>query len=276
MAVRRVFHLTAVVPDRDAALEALGGLVGATVLHAVSDVTAGAALRRALVWIGGTVLEVLEPEGPSPFADFLARFGPGLSAIGVEVEDMAATRAVLAAHDVGVAIEFGPDMVATRPSATAGLAFQWTDRTVGGDPRDGHDAPPAPAGSALGTPRLAATLAVVADPLADGVRLAGVLGTTCTVLDDRLEAPATSVGLGDGSLVLTAVGDAGAWGTAPSRPKAQGLAFEVPDVDLATAAAEGRGLHVVGRHLVGPVVAGGALPCPVAFTEALPAGDPRA
>jgi hypothetical protein len=178
--------------------------------------------------------------------------------------------------DVLVHASIGNLGTTTRPAATAGLPCQWTERTLDGDPRDGHAAPPAPAGSALGTPRLAATLAVVADPLADGVRLAGVLGTTCTVLDDRLEAPAASVGLGDGSLVLTAVGDAGAWGAAPSRPKAQGLAFEVPDVDLATAAAEGRGLHVVGRHLLGPVLAGGALPCPVAFTEALPVGDPRA
>ena len=144
MTVRRVFHLTGVVGDCDGATAALVHLVGASVLQRVTDVTNGVEMHRALIGIGDSVLELLEPIGPSPFQGFLDRFGGGLSAVGVVVDDLAATRAHLAARSVDVAVDLGPDMFATRPAQLAGLAFQWSARGVPEDPRDA--ASPRPAG----------------------------------------------------------------------------------------------------------------------------------
>jgi len=274
-AVRRIFHLTAVVPDRDATVGALQRLAGASVLHQVTDVTNGVEMHRALVWVGDTVLEVLEPIGPSPFQGFLDRIGGGLSAIGVEVHDAPATRAALVARGVDVAVDFGPRMFATRPASTAGLAFQWSGDPVRDDPRDGATAPAPRADRVLSPARLAATVAVVDDPAAAGALLAELFGTSCTPLGD---GPVVGVGLGDGTLVLHPLDDpAPPWpDPAPSRPRVLALAVEVADVDASVAALERAGLRVSGRHLLGPVLHGDGLPGPLVLASGLPAGDPRA
>ena len=274
MTVRRVFHLTGVVGDCDGATAALVHLVGASVLHRVTDVTNGVEMHRALIGIGDSVLELLEPIGPSPFQGFLDRFGGGLSAVGVEVDDLAATRAHLAARSVDVAVDLGPDMFATRPAQLAGLAFQWSARGVPEDPRDAASPRPVAVGTVVPARRLAATVAVVDDPATAGPLLADLLGTRSGPLGPA-GAPDVAVGLGDCTLALTPTG-AGPWGRAQDRARVLALALEVEDVDAAVAALGGEGLAVVGTHVLGPVVDGAALPFPVILAAGLPPGDPRA
>ena len=71
-------------------------------------------------------------------------------------DDLAATRAHLAARQVDVAVDLGPDMFATRPAQRAGLAFQWSARGVPHGPRDAAS----PRTAALGAGVPAGQLAV--------------------------------------------------------------------------------------------------------------------
>ena len=42
-------------------------LLGATVLHEAEGPMFGVEMRRAVLWIGDNLIEVIEPVGPSPF-----------------------------------------------------------------------------------------------------------------------------------------------------------------------------------------------------------------
>ena len=237
--------------------------------------TFGVEMRRAMVWLGDNLIEMIEPVGPSPFATFVDRFGPGLNAVGLEVADAAAAEAHLAGLGVEVAARYGPDMFATRTSGTAGLALQWTSQAVADDPR--RTGGRGPAGGVAPARRLAFVAAAVEDPGTAGPALARALGTAATVVADGPgTGPSATVGLGDCSLALYRLADGSAgWAPGPDRPRLVGIGLEVADVEAAAAALERVSVAVVARHRAGLLLDPAALPVPVILCDGLLAGDPR-
>jgi 4-hydroxyphenylpyruvate dioxygenase-like putative hemolysin len=273
--VTGIFHLTAVTRDVEAATEVLGRLFGATVVHRADGETFGVAMRRAMVWLGDNLIEMIEPVGPSPFTAFMDRFGPGLNALGCHVGDAAAAEAHLAALGIEVAARYGPDMFATRTSATAGLALQWTSQWVADDPRRTGGRPAAE--GVAPARRMAFVAAAVEDPATAASTLARALGTVATIGADGGQAgPGAVVGLGDCSLALyrRADGSAG-WAPGPDRPRLVAIGLEVPDVEAAAAALDRAAVATVARHRSGLVLDPTALPVPVILCPGLLAGDPR-
>jgi Glyoxalase/Bleomycin resistance protein/Dioxygenase superfamily len=278
--VQRVFHLTGVVADRDAAVTRLETLFGAGVLHKAEGETFGLEMRRAILWIGDNLIELIQPVGPSPMTAFLERFGGGLNGLGVEVTDVAAAERHLSGLGIEVAVRFDEDMFATRTARTGGLALQWTSRSVPDDPRwTGHL--PRQAASVAPAERLAFVVGLVPDPAEDASTLARAMGTSATLLDRQSDAigPNAAVGLGDCSLALYPVGsgdsDRVAWGARHERPRLLAIGLQVADLDTAVTALQDNGVGVVAHHTAGVVLDPAQLPVTVMLCDRLLPGDPR-
>ena len=66
--------------------------------------------RTVALGIGAAEIEMATPAGEgSPLASFLAERGPGLHQLGLEVDDVAAAAAELAARGVEVSVKPAPD-----------------------------------------------------------------------------------------------------------------------------------------------------------------------
>lgn len=277
--VRRIFHATAVVHDVHASVEQLERLLGATVLSRAEGEAFGVEMRRAMVWIGDNLVEVIEPVGESAFSGFLSRFGGGLNSLGLQVGDAAAAEKWLGAHGVEVAVRYGEDMFATRTGSTAGLALQFTSQWVHDDPRKGN-APPPPSESAIVTvDRLAFIAALVEEPVAAAGALAQLFGSTATILDvSSAPGPEAVVGIGDCTLALyrrAGAADGAAWGVPHERPRFLALGVHVSDADSAAAALEEHGATRVAQHAHGWLVELGPGGLPIIVGPALLPGDPR-
>lgn len=91
-----VHHTAIAVRDLDATLVALHALFGVEPLH--REVVAEQGVDEAMVPLGGTYLQVLMPLGPdTPVGRFLERRGEGLHHIAIQVADLDAALAHLAA-----------------------------------------------------------------------------------------------------------------------------------------------------------------------------------
>ncbi|MCH8333554.1 hypothetical protein IIC65_06430 [Candidatus Sumerlaeota bacterium] len=80
--LRRVDRIQMAVPERDALIQTLGTLFGATASE--EDVVECWAARRTRVRLGASWVEVLEPSGPGPVQEFVDRWRGGLFAAGFE------------------------------------------------------------------------------------------------------------------------------------------------------------------------------------------------
>ena len=270
MHVKWMFHATAMVRDYDAAMEPLGRIFGARVLHDNVVEDEGIGRRGGMTWIGDGSLEVGEPAGPhSPVQAFLDRFGGGMHSVGLQIDDAIAAKEHLASVGVRVVTEPFAGLFFTHPADTAGLLLEWNEHPQDDDPR-WHARPPAvvatgepvPGGPAPVVPveRLAFVAAVVRDPRAAAARLAAVLDTEVT-----FEAPGevgagevgAAVSLVDCTLALTPLS-----GSSFDRPRVSGLGLLVGDraeAEAAFAAAPGSE----------------ELPFPVHLCDRLLDGDPR-
>jgi len=277
--VTRVFHFTAVVADCDATVVALSRLFGAAVLHTASGEMFGVTMRRAMLWIGDSLLEVIQPIGESAFQGFLDRFGGGLNSLGLEVADAAAAEAHLAAHGIDVAVRYGPAMFATRTSGTAGLALQFTSEGVADDPRRAPVARPRPVGAVVMAERLAFVAALVTDPPVAADGLARAFGTDATrIAPGPLAGPEASVGIGDCSLALYRLSEAaapGIWGDRHQRPRLLAFGLQVADLAQALTDLDAAGIGVAAEHAVGILLDLSATPIPILLCDRLLPGDAR-
>src|SRR5204863_8213471 len=73
----------------------------------------------------------------SSVAQFVERFGGGMHSVAVQVHDLAATLRRVEPLGVEVAARIGPEIVFTRPGATAGLLLEWGSHVQEDDPRFG-------------------------------------------------------------------------------------------------------------------------------------------
>lgn len=115
----RIDRIQVVVPDCRAAATAWGRLVNA---HPVrEDRVRILAARRMVLQLGGSEIELLEPDGAGLVADFLSATPGGLFAAGLATADVARVRAQIAAHGVACDEEAGQLFIAPGATRVAGL-----------------------------------------------------------------------------------------------------------------------------------------------------------
>jgi hypothetical protein len=271
--VRRVFHLTAVIADRDVAVRPLVDWFGAAVVYQAEDEMFGTPMRRAMLWFGDCLVEMLEPAAGTALHGLLERFGGGLNGVGLEVDDARAAEQRFAEQGVDVGTRYGEFMFAAKPSQTGGVAVQISSRPAASDPRDGAAIPES--GGALRPRHLAYVAALVDEPETRSRQLGKLFGTPASRTREGY-GPAATVGLGDCLLALWARDDAASspWGDRTPRPPVVGVALCVDGVQDAVEAAVAAGAPSPTLH--GPLaVFDTALPFAVALCADLLPGDPR-
>lgn len=283
--VRWMFHATAMGADYDAMLDPLARLFGARVMHR-QQAEPPVGRDGGMVWLGDNSIEIGAPFGQdSPVAGFVARFGGGMHSVAVQVADLAATLRRIEPLGVEVVTHIGPEIVFTRPGATAGLVLEWASHVQPDDPRWGAPMLPFVAPPVVAVDRMAFVAALVRDPREDARRLAEVLDTAWFDYGDGPDlgpdVPAAALDLGDCMLALYPIPPDEAtsravWGAHHERSRCIALALSVTDQGVAERAllAEAVGVHHRagdGRLVLDP----GALPFPIVLTEQLLSGDPR-
>jgi catechol 2,3-dioxygenase-like lactoylglutathione lyase family enzyme len=280
-----MFHATAMGPDYDAILGPLAHLFGCRVMHR-QQLERPVGRDGGMTWIGDNSIEIGAPYGSdSAVRAFVERFGGGMHSVAVQVHDLATTMRRLEPLGVEVATRIGPEIVFTRPGATAGLVLEWASHVQDDDPRWG--APPLPYVEApvVAVERMAFVAALVRDPVANGRRLAEVLDTRVVEYGDGEtlgpDVPHAGLDLGDSVLALYPVPESEAvsravWGGHHERPRCIALALSVADQAVAEGALAPEGITVHHRCADGRVVLDpSVLPFPVVLTEQLLPGDPR-
>lgn len=101
----RVDRIQAVVADKRATAAVYGRLLGAEVVR--EDTVRALSARRAVLRLGTSEVELLEPDGAGVAADFLSRTPGGLFAAGFATPDVARLRAHLRTRGVSLAEEGG-------------------------------------------------------------------------------------------------------------------------------------------------------------------------
>jgi hypothetical protein len=283
--VRWMFHATAMGGDYDAILGPLQHLFGARVLHR-QQLEEPVGRDGGMTWIGDNSIEIGAPYGDgSSVAQFVERLGGGMHSVAVQVDDLAATLQRIEPLGVEVAARIGPDIVFTRPAATAGLVLEWASHVQDDDPRWGAPLPPHVEPPVVAVDRVAFVGALVRDPATDARRLAAVLDTAMVEYGDGTtlgaDVPHAALDLGDCMLALYPVppdedASLAVWGGRHSRPRCLGLALSVVDQRVAERALAAEGVVVHHRDADDRAVLVDGLPFPIVLTENLLPGDPRA
>jgi methylmalonyl-CoA/ethylmalonyl-CoA epimerase len=282
--VRWMFHATAMGGDYDAILGPLQHLFGARVLHR-QQLEEPVGRDGGMTWIGDNSIEIGAPYGDgSSVAQFVERLGGGMHSVAVQVDDLAATLERIEPLGVEVAARIGPDIVFTRPAATAGLVLEWASHVQDDDPRWRAPLPPYVEPPVVAVDRMAFVGALVRDPATDARRLAAVLDTAMVEYGDGTtlgaDVPHAALDLGDCMLALYPIppdedASLAVWGGRHSRPRCLVLALSVVDQRVAERALATEGVVVHHRDADDRAVLVDGLPFPVVLTENLLPGDPR-
>jgi catechol 2,3-dioxygenase-like lactoylglutathione lyase family enzyme len=281
--LRWMFHATAMGADYEAMLRPLAHLFGARVMHR-QQLEPPVGRDGGMVWLGDNSIEIGAPFGQdSAVAGFVERFGGGMHSVAVQVWDLDATLRRVEPLGVEIASRIGPEIVFTRPGATAGLVLEWASHVQADDPRWGAAPLPFTAPPVVAVDRMAFVAAVVADPVVDGRRLAEVLDTDLVDYGDEVgpDVPRVALDLGDCMLALYPLPpdeetSLAIWGGRHTRPRCIALALSVVDQRVAERALAAEGVVVHHRAADGRAVLVDGLPFPVVLTETLLPGDPRA
>jgi catechol 2,3-dioxygenase-like lactoylglutathione lyase family enzyme len=277
-----MFHATAMGPDYDGILDPLARLFGCRVLHRWQQ-EEPVGRDGGMTWIGDNSIEIGAPYGEgSSVATFVERLGGGMHSVAVQVDDLATTLARIEPLGVEVAARIGPDIVFTRPGATAGLVIEWGSHVQEDDPRFGAPVPPFVVDPLVNVERMAFVAALVRDPAADAARLAEVLDTKLVTYapSSGADAPHHALDLGDCLLTLYPVPpddvtSQNVWGGSYDRPRCIALGLLVDDLGGAERALADAGVGVHHRTGDGHVILVDGLPFPVVLTDRLLEGDPR-
>jgi methylmalonyl-CoA epimerase len=126
MAVRGIHHLGIAVDDLGSAIETYERLYGAVVEHRETVPEQG--VEAASLRVGESRVELLRPlDDDTPVGRFVARRGPGMHHVALEVDDVAAELRRLAADGAELIDErprrglFGLDVAFVHPEATGGV-----------------------------------------------------------------------------------------------------------------------------------------------------------
>jgi methylmalonyl-CoA/ethylmalonyl-CoA epimerase len=281
--VRWMFHATAMAADYDGIFEPLARLFGCRVLHR-QQLPEPVGRDGGMTWIGDNSIELGAPYGEgSSVTTFVERLGGGMHSVAVQVADLDATLARLEPLGVEVSTRISPEIVFTRPAATAGLVLEWASHVQDDDPRWGAPEPPFVEDPVVDVERVAFVGAIVRDPERDGERLAQVLDTNLVTYacDEGADVVHCALDLGDCMLALYPLPPDDAisravWGDAYERPRCLALGLTVPDQQTAERRLEAAGVSVHHRAGDGGAVLVDGLPFPVVLADHLLPGDPRA
>jgi methylmalonyl-CoA/ethylmalonyl-CoA epimerase len=134
--IKKIDHVAVAVSDLDAALAAYRQLLG--VEPSARELVADQQTETALFRVGESAIELVAPRGNEGLERFLARRGPGLHHLAVEVEDLDAALGELRARGVPLIdaeprIGAGGHRVAfVHPKATGGVLLELVEHTAAG------------------------------------------------------------------------------------------------------------------------------------------------
>ena len=284
--VRWTFHGTAAVHSYDATLAWLERFCGCRALEYTDNSDPLVARKGGVTWIGDNGLELMEPNDPNGGPGrFLNRYGPGLYALALQVEDLAEAAAWLDDRGAGIVGETPRGFIFTRPQHTCSVYLEWADKDFEFDPRFGGPLPPPPADALINVPRIAYWGALVSDPAAALERLQELW--PAPVLSQRMDAagsePAAALSIADGVLALYRLPEEPEqtreiWGLDVHRPRLHVMALRVRDLRAAADTLEREGVRRLrgdpadGEFLTHPADTCGI---PIAWTDRDIPGDPR-
>jgi hypothetical protein len=271
------------VGDYVVARDRLTAIAGLHVLEDTEQWQPEIGRRGGMTWIGDNSLELGQPiVGGGGAARFVARSGPGLHSIAVQVADCDATVEHLEHYGVRIAARPAPEFVFSDPRDTGGVFVEWFSGELEFDPRFGAPFPPRSTSAVLDVLNVAFVGAVVETPVALADRLARLLATEVTFRHPGAPPgePAAGVSLGDCTLALYPLppGEESErlWGSAYRRPRTHLLALRCPDVEVAAARLVEASIDVLRRDdgsLVLCPSASGQVP--LLISDRLLPGDPR-
>lgn len=126
--IKRIDHVAIAVPSIDGALAKYQQSLGLDVKE--REIVASQKVEAALLPVGETSLELIEPRGNEGLAKFLEKKGPGLHHIALEVEGIEAALAFLKAAGIPLVDETprigarGHKVAFLHPKATGGVLVE--------------------------------------------------------------------------------------------------------------------------------------------------------
>ncbi len=152
--IKGIEHIAICVDDLDAALGTYAGLFGLTVSS--RELVASQKTEAVLLPIGATNLELIAPRGNDGLEKFLAKRGPGLHHIAVEVEGLDEALGALRAAGVRLLDQAprqgarGHRVAFLHPKDTAGVLIELVEPSAhsaapcGDDATENNEVPPMP------------------------------------------------------------------------------------------------------------------------------------
>lgn len=126
--IKKIDHVAVAVPNIDEALAKYAAVFGAKVKE--REVVASQSTEAALLPIGESSIELIEPKGNAGLAKFLEKRGPGLHHIAIEVEGIEGALATLKALGIPLIDEAprvgarGHKVAFIHPKATGGVLVE--------------------------------------------------------------------------------------------------------------------------------------------------------
>jgi methylmalonyl-CoA/ethylmalonyl-CoA epimerase len=126
--IKKIDHIAVAVGSVDEALAKFGNVLGLKVKE--RELVASQKTEAALLPVGETSIELIEPKGNDGLAKFLEKRGPGLHHIAVEVEGIEEALATLKAMGVQLIDETprvgarGHKVAFIHPKATGGVLIE--------------------------------------------------------------------------------------------------------------------------------------------------------
>lgn len=276
----RTFHSTCTVTDYDRTVAALARLVGMRVLEYSEAEHIGR--RGGMTWLGDNSIEVSQPIVAGHAAErFLRKFGPGMHSYAFQVTDLDATIDHLSHSGVGLGARPDTGFCFTDPRTTGGLLFEWSDFTVGEDPRLGAPVPEYAVDPILDVRTHAFVGAVVFDPIEWAESFGEPFGLTEAFRnpDAPLQDPVIGLAAPDCVIALYRLPGTRSrelWGTEHHRPRFHVLGLGVSDLGEAEQVLRRTGDYVLrqgdGSIALNPYETGEV---PLLLVEGLFPGDPR-
>lgn len=133
--IKKIDHIAIAVGSIDSALEKYQQALGLSVKE--REVVASQKTEAALLPVGETSIELIEPKGNEGLAKFLEKKGPGLHHIAVEVEGLEDALAALKAAGVPLVDETprigarGHKVAFLHPKATGGVLIELVEPVAG-------------------------------------------------------------------------------------------------------------------------------------------------
>lgn len=153
--IKKIDHVAVAVSSIDEALAKYGALFGITPLD--RELVASQKTEVALLPIGASSIELIQPQGNDGLQKFLEKRGPGLHHIAVEVEGIESALAFLKSLNVPLIDETprigarGHKVAFVHPKATGGVLIELVEEVHPAGAHEGPESKPMPpAGDATG------------------------------------------------------------------------------------------------------------------------------